>query len=129
MGSFGVSCRAGGGGSFLYGPATIHGTASREEEVRLNQVMPEDNAWARERERGWLQPPCFLQHLPSFELKLIFDDPVERQGWLEPARFAALLLAPQRQLAGVWVRCVGDAHLQTPRRAVLFSGAASRVCL
>lgn len=106
-GSFGVSCRAGGGGSFLYGPAAIHGTPSREEEARLNQRC------LRERERGWLQPPCFLRHLPSFEL--IFDDPVERQGWLEPARFAALFLAPQRQLAGVWVRCVGDAHPQMPR--------------
>lgn len=92
MGSFGVSCRAGGGGSFLYGPAAIHGAPSREEEARLNQ-------WClRERERGWLQTPCFLQHLPAFEL--IFDDPVERQGWLEPARFAAVSCTTKAALPG-----------------------------
>lgn len=50
-----------------------------------------------------------------FELKLIFGDRGERQGWLEPARFAAPFLAPWRQLAGVWACWVGAVPLQTPR--------------
>lgn len=63
--SSGTSCRARGGGSFLFQPVMTHGTSSQEEAARLNQWCLRTRS-ERERERGQLQPPALLQSFPSF---------------------------------------------------------------
>lgn len=56
------------------------------------------------------EPPAL-----SLKLKLVSDDRGERQGWLEPPRFAAPFPAPRGWLARVWVCWEGAVPLQTPR--------------